>query len=88
MDRVLEPDHEQLAATAHRVPGSPEGARVEQRDVVLSLRGLTKRFGGVVAVDGIDLDIRRGEFVTLLGPSGCGKTTTVRMVGEIGRAHV
>jgi len=49
--------------------------------VVLSLRGLSKQFGGVVAVDGIDLDIHRGEFVTLLGPSGCGKTTTVRMIG-------
>lgn len=49
--------------------------------VVLSLRRLTKHFGGVVAVDAIDLDIHRGEFVTLLGPSGCGKTTTVRMIG-------
>jgi len=56
---------------------------VEQRDVVLSLRGLTKRFGRVVAVDGIDLDIRRGEFVTLLGPSGCGKTTTLRCIAGL-----
>ena len=54
---------------------------MKQDSVVLSLRGLSKQFGSVVAVDGIDLDIRRGEFVTLLGPSGCGKTTTVRMIG-------
>ncbi len=41
---------------------------------------LTKRYGEVVAVAGIDLEIRRGEFFTLLGPSGSGKTTTLRMI--------
>ena len=46
----------------------------------VSLRGLTKRYGQVTAVDGIDLDIREGELLTLLGPSGSGKTTTLRMV--------
>jgi putative spermidine/putrescine transport system ATP-binding protein len=46
----------------------------------LALRGLTKRFGDFVAVDAIDLNVRRGEFVTLLGPSGSGKTTTLRMI--------
>jgi spermidine/putrescine transport system ATP-binding protein len=47
----------------------------------LVLRGLTKVFGsGVVAVDGLDLAVRKGEFLTMLGPSGCGKTTTLRMV--------
>jgi putative spermidine/putrescine transport system ATP-binding protein len=44
------------------------------------LQGLTKRYGPVVAVDGIDLEIGRGEFFTLLGPSGSGKTTTLRMI--------
>jgi putative spermidine/putrescine transport system ATP-binding protein len=44
------------------------------------LRGLTKRYGDVVAVDGVDLEIGRGEFFTLLGPSGSGKTTTLRMI--------
>jgi putative spermidine/putrescine transport system ATP-binding protein len=44
------------------------------------LSGLTKRYGDVVAVDGIDLEIGRGEFFTLLGPSGSGKTTTLRMI--------
>jgi spermidine/putrescine transport system ATP-binding protein len=42
---------------------------------------LTKRFGEIVAVDAITLDIRVGEFFSLLGPSGCGKTTTLRMIG-------
>jgi len=45
----------------------------------VELRGVTKRFDEVVAVNGIDLSIGVGEFFTLLGPSGCGKTTTLRM---------
>ena len=44
------------------------------------LEGVTKRFGDVAAVAGLDLDIASGEFFTLLGPSGCGKTTTLRMI--------
>ena len=48
--------------------------------IAVRLRGLTKRYGQVTAVDGIDLDIREGELLTLLGPSGSGKTTTLRMV--------
>jgi putative spermidine/putrescine transport system ATP-binding protein len=46
----------------------------------LVVRGLRKSFGDATAVDGVDLEVRRGEFVTLLGPSGSGKTTTLRMV--------
>ena len=46
----------------------------------ISMRGVSKRFGDVTAVDDLSLDIREGEFLTLLGPSGCGKTTTMRMV--------
>ncbi len=45
------------------------------------LAGLHKQFGDVTAVDGLDLEIRAGEFFSLLGPSGCGKTTTLRMIG-------
>ena len=44
------------------------------------LAGLRKTYGEVVAVAGIDLEIARGEFFTLLGPSGSGKTTTLRMI--------
>jgi putative spermidine/putrescine transport system ATP-binding protein len=46
----------------------------------LVLRGLQKSFGDVPAVDGVDLEVRQGEFITLLGPSGSGKTTTLRMI--------
>jgi iron(III) transport system ATP-binding protein len=52
----------------------------------VALRGVTKRFGDVVAVDAIDLDVRPGTLLTLLGPSGCGKTTTLRMVAGLERA--
>ncbi|HSL32483.1 MAG TPA: ABC transporter ATP-binding protein [Candidatus Limnocylindrales bacterium] len=44
------------------------------------LEGVTKTFGDVVAVDGIDLEVRDGEFFSMLGPSGSGKTTTLRMI--------
>jgi putative spermidine/putrescine transport system ATP-binding protein len=46
----------------------------------LEIEGLHKHFGQTVAVHDVSLDVRDGEFVTLLGPSGCGKTTTLRMI--------
>jgi spermidine/putrescine transport system ATP-binding protein len=46
----------------------------------IRFEAVTKRFGDTVAVDGLDIQIRQGEFFSLLGPSGCGKTTTLRMV--------
>ncbi|MBL8701867.1 MAG: ABC transporter ATP-binding protein [Alphaproteobacteria bacterium] len=49
-------------------------------DAALQLAGLVKRFGAHTAVDGVDLAVAPGEFVTLLGPSGCGKTTTLNMI--------
>src|ERR1044071_6597567 len=49
-------------------------------DTYISLRGISKHFGPVRAVNDVSLDIRRGEFFSLLGPSGCGKTTLLRML--------
>jgi len=49
--------------------------------MIVQLQGVTKRFGtGVPAVDNLSLEVKKGEFFSLLGPSGCGKTTTLRMV--------
>lgn len=50
-----------------------------ESNIVLSLRNVSKTLGGKTVLDNISLDIRKGEFVTLLGPSGCGKTTTLRI---------
>jgi iron(III) transport system ATP-binding protein len=47
---------------------------------MLRLEALSKRFGSTVAVDELSLEVRQGEFLSLLGPSGCGKTTTLRMI--------
>ena len=49
----------------------------------ISLKGITKRYGKFAAVDNINLDVKAGEFLTLLGPSGCGKTTTLRMIAGL-----
>jgi len=49
----------------------------------LRIERLSKAFGGVVAVQAVDLDVAEGEFVSLLGPSGCGKTTTLRCVAGL-----
>jgi iron(III) transport system ATP-binding protein len=46
----------------------------------VTIKGLTKRYGDVAAVEGLDLQVPPGELVSLLGPSGCGKTTTLRLV--------
>jgi NitT/TauT family transport system ATP-binding protein len=58
-------------------------------ETVVRVDGVTKTFatrggeGRTTAVEGIDLDIRRGEFVSLIGPSGCGKSTLLRLIGDL-----
>jgi spermidine/putrescine transport system ATP-binding protein len=53
----------------------------ESRQVSVDLRGVSKRFADILAVDDLSLELAEGEFFTMLGPSGCGKTTTLRMIG-------
>jgi multiple sugar transport system ATP-binding protein len=51
----------------------------------LQIRGLTRRFGDVQALGGIDLDVAAGEFFVILGPSAAGKTTTLRSIAGLER---
>jgi putative spermidine/putrescine transport system ATP-binding protein len=74
-----------LGGTTH-APPSPQGATsaspgsAATGGPAVRLEGVEKRFGDVVAVAGIDLDVADGEFFSMLGPSGSGKTTTLRMI--------
>ncbi len=52
-----------------------------EKDVIISLKDISKAFDGETVLDHIDLEIHDKEFVTFLGPSGCGKTTTLRIIG-------
>lgn len=52
-------------------------------DDILELKGIKKSFGGVPVLNGIDLSVKPGEFITLLGSSGCGKTTTLRIISGL-----
>src|SRR5260370_6020004 len=56
--------------------------------VEVRMEGLSRRYGPVVALDGLDLTVHAGELVALLGPSGCGKTTTLRLLGGLEDADV
>ena len=58
-----------------------EGTYMASNEVIISLNNVVKSFGDFYAVDHFTLDIKKGQFVTILGPSGCGKTTTLRMIG-------
>src|ERR1700716_2650679 len=58
---------------------------VRAADLAVSLRGVTKVYdNGVSALGPLDLDVTRGEFVSLLGPSGCGKSTALRLIAGLG----
>ena len=57
-----------------------------QNGSLLETRGLTKRFGGLTAVDGLELRVHRGEIRGLIGPNGSGKTTTVNLISALYRA--
>jgi len=56
---------------------------VNQRPVTLQIRGLTRRFGGLTAVDRFDVDVNEGEIVSLVGPNGAGKTTVFNLISGV-----
>jgi putative spermidine/putrescine transport system ATP-binding protein len=83
-----------LAQVAVREQVDAQAARAVPEDPAdVALAGVRKAYGDVVAVDGVDLEIARGEFFTMLGPSGSGKTTTLRLIAgferpDDGRVHL
>ncbi|MFM8775773.1 MAG: ATP-binding cassette domain-containing protein, partial [Actinomycetota bacterium] len=54
-------------------------------DGAVTLKNLHKKYGDRAVVDDVSLEVRAGEFFSMLGPSGCGKTTTLRMIGGFER---
>ncbi|WP_336659772.1 ABC transporter ATP-binding protein [Leucobacter sp. USHLN153] len=63
-----------------REPSGPTTPSPASDGIAVSIRGVEKRFGDLVAVKDLDIDIRAGEFFSMLGPSGSGKTTVLRMI--------
>jgi len=72
---MIEPDSRPAPVTSRSAADGARGA--------LSVRSITKRFGPVVAVDDVTIDLPAGSFVSLLGPSGCGKTTLLRVIAGL-----
>ena len=64
---------------------SSEAAAAGRATVAVRIEGIVKEFGRLRALDGVDLEIGKGEFFTLLGPSGCGKTTLLRCIAGFER---
>jgi putative spermidine/putrescine transport system ATP-binding protein len=79
-DPVRKPAKEKAVASTQATSEEESGAAPGGEDVDVRLVGVSKHYGEVAAVHGLDLEVKRGEFFTLLGPSGSGKTTTLRMI--------
>src|SRR3954467_424044 len=79
----MAPGHADRMTQMQQAPQGPPPVRTVPAAV--ELRGLTKRFGAVTAVDSLDLTVQPGEIVAFLGPNGAGKTSTIDMVLGLSR---
>ena len=82
MDSDLEPA---MPDSADPTTTVPEGAAAAAGASAIACEGVSKRFGQVLAVAGLELEAKAGEITALLGPSGCGKTTTLRLIAGFER---
>jgi ABC-2 type transport system ATP-binding protein len=78
--RLAEPVKKRTSKDPKAAPAQMKGYSRRRLETAIRIEGLVKRYGGVVAVDGLDLEVRKGECFGLLGPNGAGKTTTVEIM--------
>ena len=78
--QVFAPESSRGTVVAESAVSTADVSAPQGEDIAVRLESVVKRFGDVAAVDGVDLDVRRGEFFSMLGPSGSGKTTCLRMI--------
>src|SRR5688500_20089366 len=69
-----------MTATTFAPGTTPLTGQVPDDQILIRARGVTKRFGGLLAVNKVDFDIPRGAIVSLIGPNGAGKTTFFNMI--------
>src|SRR6266403_2175703 len=71
------------ARSAQRMEGTPQHAPTAPKRPHVTIRGLTKQFGAVRIYDNFDLDLPRGELISVFGPNGCGKSTLINMIAGL-----
>lgn len=80
---VLKNDVEIKRTHTHLEPVQQKGTNKNDVEV----KGAFKQFGSNVVLNGIDLEVKQGELLTLLGPSGCGKSTTLNLIARFSRCR-